>query len=335
MTLFERTVEQRLTGERVLWLGAISFEERCVGSVETLARLNIDIASAVLLNYPTTIATPRSEDERRRRHYRKRLTTQLGAATAMQIIDVDPYVPLAAYRTLEQELRSYPDSILVTDVTCMTRAHALGLAAVLANNNTILARTIFSYTSPRRYGPLRAASPDGWRETMVLPLVQGARLGNAGHARGLVVLGHEADRLAVAISEFEPEGGSLIFVDSPSRPDFGRTTRSNNRTLLEYWRLVGGDSWREVVLTVEGAASIASFVEREAELAAERNAPVVLYPYGPKITCLAAGLFLARVYPDRAWFAYPVPRSYDIDHTFGVGRTVWFDGDWLPLGWVS
>ncbi len=332
-TLFESTLEQRISGERILWLGAISFEERCVGSVDKLAGLDVEVVSAVLLNYPTTVATPRVEDERRRRHYREQILSKLGSAASTQIVDVDPYAPLAAYLTLEEQLRSNPHHVLIADVTCLTRCHALGLAAVLASNEDLLQRTVFSYTSPRRYGSLRVTSPSGWRETAVLPLVPGARLGNAGHARGIVVLGHEADRLAVAVSEFEPEGGTQVVVELPGRPDFGRISRSNNRTLLEYWHLVGGGSWREVVLTVDEAARVVEVVKVETELARGQEAPVVLFPYGPKITCLAAGVYLAREYPHRAWFAYPIPRSYDIDHTFGVGRTQWFDGAWSPLQW--
>lgn len=331
-TLFTEALSNRLRDARLRWIGAISFEERCVGSVTEMRQTGLDVSRAVLLRYPTTIAMPRSEDERRRHHHEAQMKKTLGPACDVSVLDVDPYSPAVAFGVLGDVIRaSDDDEMLVVDVTCLTRCHVMGLAAVVASDARLSERLVIAYTSPRRYGALRSTSSGGWRETMILPLVPGARLGNAGPARGLVVLGHEADRLAVALSEFEPQGGTVVVVDWRGRPDFSRVARSNNRSLLEYWKLTGGEHWREVEIDVLEPAAFNQLVRTEAELARAQKAPVVLYPYGPKVSCLAAGLALAIEYPDRGWFAYPVPRSYDIDHSYGVGRTRWFDGSWTAL----
>ncbi|MGH8601480.1 MAG: hypothetical protein ACREXR_01470 [Gammaproteobacteria bacterium] len=50
---------------RSCWFGAISFEDRCVASVQWLQRSGLRLDAAVAINYPTQVF-PKIEDKRRR-----------------------------------------------------------------------------------------------------------------------------------------------------------------------------------------------------------------------------------------------------------------------------
>ncbi len=68
------------------------------------------------------------------------------------------------------------------------------------------------------------------------------------------------------------------------------------------------------------------------ELARNDDAPIVFYPFGPKVLCLAAVSAAVGCYSLRTWFVYPVPARYSVDHASGAREVFCFDGYFRYLG---
>ena len=49
----------------LMWIGALSFEDRCIGSIEYLSKINVQITKGILFNYSTEVY-PRDDAERKR-----------------------------------------------------------------------------------------------------------------------------------------------------------------------------------------------------------------------------------------------------------------------------
>jgi len=323
--LGERFLADELRGRRLHWFGALSFEERCLGSLEALASRRESLGEVVALEYETAV-THRSEDRRRRREHRARLEA---AATArygkFRSVMVLPYDPMSISGALF-ELAESDDDLVVVDITCMTRAHVLGLAALTVQNAALAQRLLFAYSTPSLYNASGTGS--GWQETRVIPIIPGARLGNSATARGIALLGHEGDRLAVALSEFEPTGGMYVVAHSFGRPEFSRLTRRENRNMIEYWGILSPSGWQPVKCSVETPTDLVPYLKAEVERAKAMTGPAVLFPYGPKLLCLVAARLLAEAYPERSWFVYPIPLTYDVNHSIGIGSTSWMNSNY-------
>ncbi len=63
---------------------------------------------------------------------------------------------------------------------------------------------------------------------MVAPAAPGARLGHVAKSRGVLLLGHEYDRLAASLAEFEPASGLVVLSVTASAPEFGAEARTRN-----------------------------------------------------------------------------------------------------------
>ena len=181
---------------------------------------------------------------------------------------------------------------------------------------------VICYTLPRNYLALAELRDDfmGFPFTITAPLVDGAGLGDEARARGVVVLGHEGERLAVALSEMEPRQGSILLVGNRSRPDIMRVTQRRNKKVLG---TLAGDTWRTVRISFRDFGRVEELVASEAAGAAGEGAPLFIYPFGPKSTVLAVALAAAKHYPKGSWFVYPVPSFYDQQYTVGIGLTYW------------
>ena len=55
----------------------------------------------------------------------------------------------------------------------------------------------------------------------------------------------------------------------------------------------------------------------------QRGFTDTLYPFGPKTLVFGLAVYATTEYRSGTWYVYPVPRSYDIDYTIGVGKTLW------------
>ena len=183
---------------------------------------------------PTIILTCPQPHLKRRSRFSKG-----GSAISTSILHMDPYALLPVIGDLLEE---QPDR-LVVEIGCLTRVTSWRLTQRF-HVQTVLGQNSFCHTAPRRYEALLGKPSASWDRVQMLPLLAGA-LGNAGLAQGLILLGHESDRLLVAMSEFEADGAQIAISGSAGRPTFGAVARADNRTALTFRSLAGKGTWVE------------------------------------------------------------------------------------------
>src|SRR5690242_19342975 len=176
----------------------------------------------------------------------------------------------------------------------------------------------------------------------MLPLGDDPSLRNQGVAVGVMLLGSEADRAAVALNEFEPAAGVMLLSRRRSRPDFCRSVLHQNSLLSSYLQSLkmpgprgrsitkyfpsGGWELQEVELD-NVVADIAGNLSNVVAAASEIHAPVILYPFGPKIIVFAAGLYLALQYPVASWAVYPVAKTHAVNYSDGAAQIEWYPAE--------
>lgn len=311
--------------KHTLWVGTVSFEDRCLASVRCLEAADLKMYNAIAIEYPT-IARPEREDYERRKVNRQRLT-EFGSKLFLnetQIVTLNPYALQDFFKIFFEENQIKGESLVVFDITCMTKVHTLALASFLALHESP-SKWICAYTIPENYTSIdNSTRTPGWKDVIIAPLAETAHLLNESHSRGIIITGHEADRLLVAISELEPSGGLIIIGDTPSRPDLGRLSEQYNRGILKQLTKLRSSEWKKIVANILGLEKVKAEIKKEIKLAKGAEAPIILFPFGPKPLLFEIGHILVRDYPESTWFVYPVPNAYDVNYTEGVGKTYWF-----------
>jgi hypothetical protein len=238
--------------------------------------------------------------------------------------------PLNAYgflelqNALEETLWQTDADLAIFDITCLTKIHSLALAASIAAARRQIP-WLASYTAPENYSTFGHSSEygPGWKDIIIAPLSETGLLFNESDGRGIVLPGHEADRLVVALAEIEPSGGLIVVADTKGRPDLRYLTERRNRKIVRQLTRMRASNWTKYVVGVTDLPRMTELVEGEVKLAREHKAPVILFPFGPKPLMFASALELALEYPEASWFAYPMPEAYDARYTEGTSETYW------------
>ena len=314
---------------RYCWLGPVSFEVRCSGSLAALTTTDCVVSKCQVFDYLTK-AGPEEEDKARRRDSIseiERYARELGAVLAHKG-EVSAYAGAGFQRIISSALRALEvDEGLVIDISCLTKIHTVMLASVLAGLDR-KDSVMLAYTLPENFLHMAGESVffEGWDDIIVAPIsdTEDARLGNESEARGVIITGHEGHRLSVALNEIEAASYRIITGVIPERPDFERVTRRHNR---EVYRSLVASPQAEAKVDFRAAGEVFEFVRAEILRAEQSSAPVYLYPFGTKSVVLAAALACSVLYPLRSWFVYPIPSSYDVRYTEGTWKTHWLPGE--------
>lgn len=302
----------------VVWLGASSFEERAATSLLRLSA-RARIRRAVLLNY-TADAWQIQESSRRRAKIVSRILDALPADCFHDEPTVGPHGYYDFQAMAERYVAESDGSFLIFDISCMTKLHVIALAELLARNSN--KDYGIAYSLPDNYGGFGSGRKIGWRRVIIAPLSESGRISNEDRSRGLFLPGHEPERFIAALAAFEPPGGTVIIAETTNRPDFRAVSE---RLHLKVFRsLLDQHKWERALVNQADWTRVHGLVGREISLASQWDAPIVLFPYGPKPLVFASALTLAREYPAGAWFAYPVPAFYDVNYSEGEGPTMWF-----------
>jgi hypothetical protein len=319
-------LKDELAGRSVVWVGALSFEPRCVGSLRRLTDGGVAVDQALLVGYPTSVS-PRRVDRERRRAHRGVLEelAEKGGIGTIQDAPVRAHAFVDIDEVLARVLDAADNPFLVVDVSCMTKIHAMATAVFLARRGDGVSWTV-AYSTPQNYGDLDAVSRShGWRDVVVGPIADHAFLRNEQFSRGIALLGHESDRFVVGLGELRASGGTVLLADTPGRPDLAELTERKNRKTLEQLERSSVGRWRSTRYLLSDVNLVARLVKQEIAAAQERDAPVVLYPYGPKIAIVTAALTLWREYSAGSWFVCPTPWGYSVEHSQGVESTLWVE----------
>lgn len=311
--------------QKSLWIGTVSFEDRCRGSLAQLANANARVHRAIGLEY-ATVAHPVDED-RLRRHLNRETMRSLAlqvTGTELHVEHVNAYALQDLYNVIRKVLDDAELDVVVLDISCLTKIHAIAFAASFAQADRTNLTTIVAYTSPDNYGDLNETSKRvGWRDVIIAPISDTAELLYESHSRGLVIAGHEADRLWVALNEIEPSGGLVLLGETPLRPDITRLCERLNKKLMRQLFSSKTQLWEREVVSVGAMEQVRTLVAREIAKAKDFNAPVILFPFGPKSLIYECARQLAIDYPQASWFVYPVPSGYDVDYSEGIGGSIW------------
>ena len=317
--------------EKIVWLGSLSFEERCKGSLIELDENMLKIDMGFALNYSTTLS-PILEDQVQRKknwQYFESLDNKVFAQHIKQY-------PISSHSF--QELQQCLDGILLEtkanlflfDVTCMSKIHTIALAAYLANAESDF-NWVVGYTIPENYPNLDISSKaPGWKDIIIAPLAETAWLFYESHSRGIVLPGHESNRLVVALAELEPSGGLIMIADTPRRPDLRLLSERNNKKIIRQLTSMRSRNWLTEILSLEDFDLLASRVASEIKMAHKFDAPVILFPFGPKSLIFSAAYHLCCEYPEASWFVYPIPSSYDVTYSEGIQKTYWLSPHGSP-----
>jgi len=308
-----------------LWLGALSFEERCVGSLVQLSRENIKISQGIIVSYQTQVR-PTEEAERRRKANWAVIKAEAGRvfANPIQELQLPAYGFPQFQELVEGSVSRSGADLIIIDITCITKIHALALAASLAKTSNA-ASWMLGYTAPENYSTMAVAPgrTPGWRDIIIAPLSETALLFNESSSRGILLPGHEADRLIVALAEIEPAGGLIAIADSKGRPDLRLVTERRNQKVISQLMRMRASNRSKHVVRITGLKEMGQLARHEIQKAKDRSAPVILFPYGPKPLIFVSALQLSLSYAEASWFVYPIPSSYDVAYSEGVHETSW------------
>lgn len=287
------------------------------------------VDAVFLLGY-STITSPRAVGKERWLRNRQSLRdlSKNAGATTIQELSVDPYSFQSMQDALEQAVGSTTANLVIIDISCITKIHTLALAAALSGSIDRFNWTV-AYSIPELYQNLqRSQKVAGWRDIIVAPLAETALLLNEAYSRGIVITGHEADRLIVALGELEPSGGLILMAETPRRPDLRHLSERKNQRVIRQLTSMRASNWKKRVVGLFDFERLSRLVAEEISSAESKQAPVIVFPYGPKCLLFQTALQLSSDYPQASWFVVPIPVAYDVNYSEGADRTVWL----VPCG---
>ena len=316
--------EAMAAAPRTLWVGALSFEDRCMGSLSRLSESNLSMTEGIALNYSTE-AYPLSLDREQRNRNWTALQSynDLIFETNVRQINIASYSFKELQSFVEKNIVEKEIDFVIFDITCLSKLHTLALAAELSQ---VSFKWVVAYTLPENYGNLEKSKKIsmGWRDIIIAPLAETAHLFNESHSRGIILPGHETDRLIVALAELEPAGGVIVVTETPKRPDLRSLCESNNKNVIRQLKSMRSHSWLSHIVSLNDLRLLRSHIDKEIASVKRFDSPIILFPFGPKSFVFFAGLQLCSQYPDASWFVYPIPLNYDVNYSEGIENTSWF-----------
>ncbi len=313
------------SAERSVWIGALSFEERCIGTLIQLRNMGVRLTDGILIEYDTGIV-PQPEGEIKRALNKSRLMELAGGLfqNALRVEKLSPYAFDEVRRLFETVCNAQPYDVMILDVSCLTKIHTMAIGAFLALETDRGA--IVAYVIPENYGFLdeRLEGPTAWSDIIIAPLAEGASLFYETDGRGIIIPGHEAQRLVVAIGEIEPAGGRILIPEYPGRPDFKHLMLRRNQRLLQQLSRMRSQKWERRRVAVLDSMTVEMVLDELLKEVQPRKAPILLFPFGPKSVIFTCAIWLSARYPDASWFVYPIPVSYDVNYSFGIQQVTWF-----------
>jgi hypothetical protein len=310
------------------WIGALSLGRRSVRTIQVLSEAKCAVRRATLLRYPAKLDLRGPSKGK----WDSNLSAFLdaiahGGQADLQEHSISPYAASELADALRAEALLAKDNSgqLVVDLTGFTKFHT-GVMAAEAAVQRLEGVLTLGYTIPENYTGFsdRERSSAGFSQTLIVPVVDGAKLIHESRARGIILPGHEGQRLLVALGEIDPVGGTIIHAVTPDRPDFEQVTRHRNR--LAYADFDRAGSWIDKSVELRRVRAVSNLVKAEINRARSARAPLLIYPFGPKPLIFATVFTAARLYPAGSWMVYPLPTTKFAAHTEGVSSTYW-----LPL----
>jgi hypothetical protein len=311
------------TASTVIWFGAVSFESRCLGSLRLLKTHGVGISRAIAFDYPT-IMSPKTKGEQDRADNKNEIRELLGERVEFLLTHPHRYAEFIGgiNRQVSRIENTTKNAVLIFDISCLTRIHALALSYWALHANCCYP-IILAYSSPAYYGSLSKSiwGKGAWLYTILMRLdLESTEMFSS--TKALIILGHEGDRLRLALSELEADSG-LIFTTA-SRGRESTVIAAQNAWL--YKEINSG--MRASYLTSEaglgGTDQFSRLILDFCEKAKYENSRIVLCPFGPKSLVFLAGYICLSHLPLNTWLSYPIPKAYDPNYSNGHDSTYWY-----------
>jgi len=324
----------KLRNRPFAFLGVLSFEDRCVAVANILKREGLSPTQACVTSYQTR-AVPEDLDSVLRARNFGLFALDLSCEGCRQSCPLSPYSWNALREQMLGLLFKWKDLDLLIDITCMTRIHLFVLSSLIANGELPHERVTFVYTSPQSYN-VDGNDSLGWRDTILVPIGKNRVFRREGHARGIVLAGHDSERIGVALCELEPASGVLLFANTPRRPDFLQRSREVIRPISKRLltlrmprqkeNVIQGmyDSWLEGVVDIADFEELSRHLLPQIEDARKDKGPIILFPFGPKSLSMACGIVLASTPDINSWAIYPIPDGYPVSYSSGISKIHFF-----------
>ena len=308
---------------RTVWVGAISFEPRCVGGLNDLVRRGRHLSKGIFLRYPAGRSASQSYidlvclGEQRLENAAEQIFP-----TKSDVIQVSPYSTAALEGAFSHILTVFSPKTVIVDITCFTKLHTIALANFVSEHIDAV-NWVFQYTKPDNYGKLDDATLNKWSDVLIAPISPDAVLGNEETTRGVIITGFEPHRTMVALGEVEPTGGTVLIGKVTGRPDQAKLSAQRHRKLVNRLSLQD-NSWEVIYSDIFDFKDIKRVIDSEISHAETLSAPIFVYPFGPKPIVFASCYYLVAQYAKSAWFAYTTPELFDVEYSEGIGATDWF-----------
>jgi hypothetical protein len=309
---------------RIHWVGASSFEERCTASLACLRRANIKIVRSSVIEYDTDVR-PRNRARTMITDNRKRMHRLLGSSARTPVaIPSYRYIAFLAWLTELGDSEGQPGDIdaLVIDVSCLTKLHAVALCRWLTATKLSFP-IVLAYSSPKDYHASKSVKPTRgrWKDLLVAPVVS-RPLPDLRENSGVLIPGHEGDRLRLALDEVVANRGLVIEAEAR---ELRVAVASQAQNSFLYDRIEGlhGSDFELVSVDIAQMRSVQSAVRKVVKAARECRSKLTIYPMGPKPLVLGAVAEACSSYSLGTWYVYPVPSYYRATYTHGVAETLW------------
>lgn len=319
------------SGRPVIWVGAVSFEQRCLGSLQALASAGFSLSSVLVVDYSTAVSPKTTALQKRKGHWAemRRLFERMGMPNQnWSSVKVHPY-RLGAFRGEIQRLLATDvfrrNHLCIIDMTCLTKAHTLALASWVMAAGGNRPDVLVAYTRSEQYGtPARHRNLSGkWLDTVLAPLELNPQM-FMEKADGIVLLGHEGARISMALTQSSPQRALVILTTTTGMEHLQTVTRTANARLLGEVERGERPGWSVQEVNVQDIGEVYNLAKAFVSRSVSDNRRVILYPFGPKPLVFATCLAALAVNPTAVWYCYPIPKSYDVDYTMGIGTTEWF-----------
>ena len=299
--------------------------------VDYLGRLSRLRASAVLFDYATAVY-PAAQDRDRRRRNRNLLEAaceRADPAVPLELVTPEPYSYRAAQRAVQTQIAVLQPDQVILDVSCLTKIHVIALThpAIFASSR----HWELAYTMPETYGHLETSKETGggWKDVLVLPVGEPLEIANESEARGIVLAGHEGDRLIIALSELEPASGVIVTARTDGPPDLRSRAEHRNSLMTQLLTSRGPARWTTHGVPIRDPRTLAEVVESQLAM---------LAPLAHRYSCTRSGPSRSSPYRHaigrRRWGGIVVrlsdPNSYDVDYSYGVGPVMWYSKRGTP-----
>jgi len=314
-------------------ISSVSFEARSMGAANELRRLSVDVHYHFIFDYPT-IAEPVDEDKKIRNDQRKFFENCFDVKPKQKFVKVSPISLTNIVREMEGIFLECKGCQLFVDISCFSGIHLIAMATAIFKTNIDFTKIHFLYSTPNSYY-FDSTARFICRDVIHVPIGKPRHLTHEGHAIGVVFPGHEPERLAIALEELEPSDGMIFLSRTIDRPDFLCSSFQINEYVIKRLRsLYGGDyestdlvlgkGWKCEVIDLYDASKLSYFVDSLTVQARKSEAPIILYPFGPKVHTLIVALKMAYQNDIDTWAIYPVPNRFHVRSTGGVDKTTCF-----------